>query len=63
MNQAKAEVAKIEGEGQQRSSEIRGKTDAEVIRRYAEAIQTAGDFYTFTRTLEHMKKRSHRTVR
>lgn len=52
VNLTKAEVAKIEGEGSQRSSELRGKADAEVIRRYAEAIQTTGEFYTFVRTLQ-----------
>lgn len=56
VNLTKSEVEKIEGEGQQRSSEIRGKADAEVIRKYAQAIQTTGEFYTFVRTLEAYEK-------
>ncbi len=52
VNQAKAEVAKIEGEGQQRSNELRGTTDAEVIRIFAAAIEETGDFYTFARTIQ-----------
>jgi len=56
INEANAEVAKIEGEGQQRASETRGKTDAEVIKRFAEAIENTGDFYTFARTLEAYEK-------
>jgi membrane protease subunit HflC len=51
INAANAEVQKIEGRGQKEASEIRGKVDAEMIRRYAEAISQVGDFYTFTRTL------------
>lgn len=52
LNRTNAEIEKIRGEGQRRASEIRGKADAEVIRRYAEAISEAGDYYTFMRTLE-----------
>ena len=49
---AEQEVESIIGEGQQKSNEIRGEVDAEVITKYANAIETAGDFYTFVRTLE-----------
>jgi membrane protease subunit HflC len=49
---AEQEVESIVGEGQQKSNEIRGKIDAEVITKYAEAIETTGEFYTFVRTLE-----------
>jgi len=56
LNETKAEVSRIEGEGEQRSSEQKGKTDAEVIKRYAEAIQQTGDFYTFVRTIEAYEK-------
>jgi len=56
INETKAEVARIEGEGQQKSSETRGKTDADVIKRFAEAIEKTGDFYTFARTLEAYEK-------
>ncbi|QEG38759.1 protease modulator HflC [Roseimaritima ulvae] len=56
INEAKAEVERIEGEGQQKASEIKGAADAKVITRYAEAINTVGDFYTFQRTLEAYEK-------
>ena len=56
INETKAEVAKIECEGEQKSSEQKGKTDADVIKRYAEAIQKTGDFYTFVRTIEAYEK-------
>ncbi|MFT5524153.1 MAG: membrane protease subunit HflC [Pirellulaceae bacterium] len=50
--QAEQEVESIVGEGQQKSNEIRGEVDAEVISKYAKAIETTGEFYTFVRTLE-----------
>lgn len=56
INETKAEVARIEGEGEQKSSELKGKTDAEVIKRYADAMQVTGEFYTFVRTLEAYEK-------
>ncbi len=56
VNEAKAETARIEGEGQQKANEIKGKTDAEVIKRYADAMQQAGEFFTFVRTLEAYEK-------
>jgi modulator of FtsH protease HflC len=56
INEAKSEVARIEGEGQQRANEIRGKTDAEVIDRYAAAMNQAGEFFVFVRTLEAYEK-------
>jgi modulator of FtsH protease HflC len=56
INETNAEVAKIEGEGQQRANEIRGKTDAEVIQRFAEAVNKTGDFFSFVRTLEAYEK-------
>lgn len=56
INETKAEVAKIEGEGEQKASEQKGKTDAEVIKRYADAMQQTGDFFTFVRTLEAYEK-------
>jgi membrane protease subunit HflC len=56
VNQTKAEVEKIEGEGKRKSSEIRGKVDAEVIELYASAIQSTSDFYDFVRTLEMYEK-------
>lgn len=56
INQTKAEVEKIEGEGKRKSSEIRGKVDAEVIEMYASAIQNTAEFYDFVRTLELYEK-------
>jgi modulator of FtsH protease HflC len=56
INESKAEVAKIEGEGQQRANEIRGKTDADVILRFADAMKKTGDFFSFVRTLEAYEK-------
>jgi membrane protease subunit HflC len=55
LNRTQAEVQKIEGEGQKRAYEIRGEVDAEVIRKYAKAVEQAGEFYTFLRTLEAYK--------
>ena len=52
INKANAEVQQIEGEGQQQANEIRGEVDAEIIRKYATAIEITGDFYNFVRTLE-----------
>lgn len=52
INETKAEVAKIEGEGQQKANELKGQTDAEVIKRYAEAVEQTGEFFVFVRTLE-----------
>ncbi len=56
INRTGAEVQKIEGEGSQQASTIRGEVDAEVIEAYADAIREAGDFYNFTRTLEAYKE-------
>ena len=49
-------MSRIEGEGEQKSSEQKGKTDADVIKRYAEAIQQTGEFYAFVRTIEAYEK-------
>ena len=56
LNETKAEVARILGEGEQKSSEQKGKTDADVIKRYAEAIQQTGEFYAFVRTIQAYEK-------
>ncbi len=56
INESKSEVAKIEGEGQQKANEIRGKTDADVILRFADAMKKTGDFFSFVRTLEAYEK-------
>ncbi|MEQ1827599.1 MAG: protease modulator HflC [Pirellula sp.] len=59
INETNAEVARIEGEGQQRASETKGRTDADIIKRYAEATQQTGEFFTFVRTLEAYEKSIH----
>ncbi|QDV21796.1 protease modulator HflC [Aureliella helgolandensis] len=56
LNKTNAEIEKIQGEGQREASEMRGRADAEVIKRYADAIGEVGDFYTFVRTLEAYEK-------
>jgi len=49
------ELDEIEGEREQRSSEIKGAADAEVIAIYAEALSQDPDFYEFVRQLEAYK--------
>ena len=56
LNKTNAEIERIQGEGQRQASIIRGAADAEVIRRYADAISQVGEFYTFVRTLEAYEK-------
>ncbi len=56
LNMTNAEVEKIQGEGQRQASETRGRADADVIKRYADAISATGEFYTFVRTLEAYEK-------
>ncbi len=56
INKANADVERIVGEGQQKANELRGAVDAEIIRKYAEAIEETGEFYTFVRTLEAFEK-------
>lgn len=52
LNRTDAEVQKLQGEGSQEASAIKGKVDAEVIDMYAKAITRTGEFYSFIRTLE-----------
>lgn len=49
------ELDQIEGEMKQKSSEIRGRADAEVIRIAAEAYGKSPEFYEFLRRLEAYK--------
>jgi membrane protease subunit HflC len=56
INKTQAEVQKIEGEGKQEANVLKGRVDAEIIDAYAKAIREAGEFYTFTRTLEIYKE-------
>lgn len=52
LNKTHREIEEILGEGQEKSTITRGEVDAEIIDRYAKAIQATGDFYRFIRTLE-----------
>lgn len=54
--QTQAEVDKIEGEGKGEANKIRGEVEAEIIKKYAEAIKETGEFYDFIRTLEAYQK-------
>ncbi len=63
LNRTKAEVQRIEGEGKQKANELRGDADAEIIKMYAQAIEQAGEFYTFVRTLEAYKEALGRDTR
>ena len=56
INKTQAEVQKIEGQGKQEASILKGRVDAEIIDAYAKAIREAGEFYNFTRTLEVYKE-------
>jgi membrane protease subunit HflC len=56
VNKAHAEAQKIEGQGKQEANILRGRVDAEIIDSYAKAIREAGEFYSFTRTLEVYKE-------
>lgn len=56
LNLTNSEVEKIQGDGQRQASEIRGKADAEIIKRYADALKETGDFFTFVRTLQAYEK-------
>lgn len=52
LNRTQADVQKIEGEGAREAAILRGRVDAEVTTKYAEAIRQVGEFYNFVRTLE-----------
>ena len=56
LNSTNAEAQKIEGQGKEESNRLRGEVEAEIITSYAQAIEQAGEFYTFLRTLEAYKK-------
>lgn len=56
LNQASADVQKIEGEGTGEANRKRGEVDAKIIQMYAEAIKETGEFYNFVRTLEAYKE-------
>jgi len=50
------EIDEIEGDAYQKSTEIRGKADAEAIAIYAAAVNEAPEFFAFLRTIEAYKK-------
>ncbi len=56
LNATNAEVEKILGEGEREAQKIRGKVDAELITKYANAIEETGDLYNFEKTLEVYRK-------
>lgn len=56
INQTKAEVERIVGQGEEQSKRTRGEVEAEIIEMYANALRETGDFYTFQRTLEVYEK-------
>jgi membrane protease subunit HflC len=55
LGQTQKELDQIEGEMEQKSAEIRGAADAEVIRLTAEAYGKSPEFYEFLRRLEVFK--------
>jgi membrane protease subunit HflC len=57
------ELDQIEGEMKQKSAEIRGQADAEVIRLTAEAYGKSPEFYQFMRRLEVFKQTLGRDTR
>lgn len=63
VNRAKAEAEQLLGDGRGQSNQLRGAVDAEVIQKYAEAVQTMGEFFTFVRTLEAYEKAIDRDSR
>ena len=52
VNRSNAEVQRIEGEGKEEANTIKGDVDAEIIGKYAVAIEETGEFYNFIRMLE-----------
>lgn len=52
LNRTQADVQRIEGEGAREAAIVRGRVDAEITAKYAQAIRQVGEFYNFTRTLE-----------
>lgn len=63
LGQTQKELDKITGEKEQRSAEIRGAADAQVIQMTAQAYGRAPEFYQFLRRLEVFKKTLHGDTR
>ncbi len=55
LGSTRKELDEIQGEMEQRSAEIKGRADAEVIRIYAESISQDPEFFRFLRQLEAYK--------
>ncbi|QDT38309.1 protease modulator HflC [Stratiformator vulcanicus] len=56
INEARAEVERIIGEGERDSKRIRGDVEASIIADFATAISETGEFYNFLKTLEVYEK-------
>jgi len=63
LGQTQKELDKITGEKEQRSAEIRGAADAQVIQMTAQAYGRSPEFYQFLRRLEVFKKTLHGDTR
>ena len=63
LGQMQKELDGIEGEMEQKSAEIRGQADAEVIKIAAEGYSKSPEFYEFLRSLEAYKKTLKRGTR
>lgn len=63
LGRMRKELDVIEGEMEQRSAEIRGEADAEVIKISAEGYSKSPEFYEFLRSLEAYKKTLRRGTR
>jgi len=55
LGETQKELAVIQGDGEQKSKEIKGKADAEAIKIYGEAFSKDPEFYAFLRALEAYK--------
>ncbi len=56
VNQAKADAEAIRGEGSEEANILKGEVEAELINKFAQAIEDSGGFYELNRTLELYKK-------
>jgi membrane protease subunit HflC len=63
LGQTQKELDQIEGEMEQKSAEIRGTADAQVIQLTAEAYGRSPEFFEFMRRLEVLKKTLDRNTR
>ncbi|HEU5115516.1 MAG TPA: hypothetical protein VFT74_02455 [Isosphaeraceae bacterium] len=56
VNQAKAGAEAIPGEGSEQANILKGEVEAELISKFAQAVEDSGGFYELSRTLELHKK-------